>query len=83
MSLSVELKPDMEGALRREAELRGLAPEQLARDWIEDRISALPGEKPNHEEWVRRTREWSERHRDWPLLPDEAYERESLYPDRW
>jgi hypothetical protein len=83
MSLSVELAPDVEDALRKEAEVRGVEPEELARDWIEERVSPLPAQKPSHQEWVQRTRAWSERHRDWPLLPDEAYERGSFYPDRW
>lgn len=83
MSLSLELAPEVEEALRSEARRRGVKPEELASHWIAELASPTAVKSLEHEEWVRRTRAWSESHRHWPTLPDTAMERESFYEDRW
>ena len=84
MSVLVELAPEIEATLRAEADRSGVDPGEYAARLIEERlIFASQPAKLGHEEWIRRTRAWAESHRHWPLLPDEAYERESFYEDRW
>lgn len=83
MSLTIDLDPKTEAALRAEAERTGVRPEALAAQLIRERV-APSGEakRLSREEWLRRADAWAESHRDWPVLPAEAYERESFYQDR-
>lgn len=83
MSLTLDLDPRTEAALRAEAERSGVEPEQLAAQLIQERVaSAGDRERLTPEEWLRQADAWAESHRDWPVLPDEAYERESFYEGR-
>jgi hypothetical protein len=87
MSLTIELPEALEARLREEAGRRGLDTADLARQLIEQLLPE-PAVQYGYlqrtltpEEWIRQTREWSESHRDWPVLPPEAYERASFYED--
>ena len=84
MSLTLELPPDFEAALRQHAERNGVEPEALIEQAVREHLHPVSApSKLDHGDWVRRTREWAESHRHWPNLPQEAYERESFYEDRW
>lgn len=83
MSLTLELAPDVEQALRAEADRTGRKPEDLAAELIRDRYRVLPQRaKLSPEEWIREATAWIDSHREWPVLPDSAYDRESFYGER-
>lgn len=88
MSLTVELPEELAERLKEVASRRGIEPEEYALRLIEQQLPtgrSAPDQTwqtLGPEEWIRRTREWAESHRDWPVLPPEAFERESFYGDR-
>jgi hypothetical protein len=86
MTVTLNLPPEREEALRRRAEACGVTVEQLLDRYIEQlapskSIAHLQTENPA--EWIRQVRAWTESHdRTTPLLSDEDISRESIYPDR-
>lgn len=83
MSLTLDLAPEIEAALRDEAERSGRSPEELASEAVSNRFRGLtPRPKLTPEEWVQQATAWIEGHRRWPVLTDSAHERESFYGDR-
>jgi hypothetical protein len=88
MTLTIDLPPDLENRLEQEAGKRGLHPGEYARLLIEENLPHLEtvgGElwyTLTPEEWIREFEAWAESHRDWPVLPPEAYERASFYEGR-
>jgi hypothetical protein len=86
MTLTLELSPEREAALKAQAQARGMSVEewllQLA-DQLAPPTSIAHLQKTNPKEWMRQFRAWAESHdRTTPLLSDEAVSRESIYPDR-
>jgi hypothetical protein len=88
MTLTIQLEPETESRLEQEAAKHGVNASEYARLLIE---RSLPSERSATaslwetlapEEWIRQTREWIDTHRDWPVLPPEAYERASFYEGR-
>ncbi len=86
MTLTLELSPEREAALKARAQARGMSVEQWLLDLTELLVpstSIAHLQKANPEEWARQFHQWAESHdRTTPLLTDEAISRESLYPDR-
>jgi hypothetical protein len=86
MTLTLELSPEREAALKVQAQARGMSVEQWLLDLTEQlapSTSIAHLQKTNPEEWARQFHEWAESHdRTTPLLSDEAISRESIYPDR-
>jgi hypothetical protein len=88
MTLIIELTPELEQRLRREAAKFGMEADAYARALIEQQLPLLPPEGASRwetlspEEWIRETREWIETHRDWPVLPPGADDRASIYEGR-
>lgn len=87
MTLTIELAPEVEEQLRREAEQQGMASETYARQLLEERL--LPAQelpfwaRASREEWLQAFNEWMDSHdANLPPLPDEAYNRESFYGER-
>lgn len=81
MSISIELKPEVEEQLGREASAKGLSVEAYVEDLIERQVS-LPGEgAPNidMEEVDRVLDALSEGSEGRQAPPPEAYTRESIY----
>jgi hypothetical protein len=86
MTLTLELSPEREAALRAQAQARAMSVEQ----WLLELIDQLAPstsiahlQKTNPKEWARQFHDWAESHdRTTPLLSDEAISRESIYPDR-
>jgi hypothetical protein len=84
--MTIELKPELAARLREEADRRGVDAETLALESIENTVR--PPDKEfgylqrtlTPEEWSRSFAEWAAGN-DWPTLPPEAYERESIYSD--
>ncbi len=86
MTLTLELSPEQEAALKVQAEARGMSVEQ----WFLHLAGQLaPSTSIAHlqttdpDEWARQFHEWAGSHdRTTPLLSDESISRESIYPDR-
>ena len=86
MTLTLELSPEREAALKAQAQARGMSVEQWLLELAEQiapSTSIAHLQKTNPKEWARQFHEWAESHdRTTPLLSDEAISRESIYPDR-
>jgi len=86
MTLTLELSPEREAALKAQAQARGMSIEEWLLDLAEQlapSTSIAHLQKTNPKEWARQFHEWAESHdRTTPLLSDEAISRESIYPDR-
>ena len=86
MSLTLELPPEREAALKAQAEARGMSLEQWLLNLTEQlapSASIAHLQKTDPKEWARQFHEWAESHdRNTPLLSDAAISRESIYPDR-
>ena len=86
MTLTIELSPEREAALKAQAQARGMSVEQWLLELAEQlapSTSIAHLQKTNPKEWARQFHDWAESHdRTTPLLSDEAISRESIYPDR-
>ena len=86
MTLTLELPPEREAALKAQAQARGMSVEQWLLDLIEQlapSTSIAHLQKTNPKEWARQFHEWAESHdRTTTLLSDESISRDSIYPDR-
>ncbi len=86
MTLTLELSPERETALKAQAQARGMSVEewllQLA-DQLAPPASIAYLQKTDPQEWLRQFRAWAGGHdRTTPSLSDEAVSRESIYSDR-
>jgi len=84
MTITLELSPDLEAKVNRNAEQNGMRLEDYVRQLIEN--APPPQEKSLMEtlspaEFAIALREWSESHTHWAPLSDEAISRESIYGD--
>lgn len=86
MALTIDLAPEVEERLQREAEKQGLSADAYAQQLIE-RSLPIEEREPlwetlSPEEWKRQFRAWAASHdATRPPLPPEAYERASFYGD--
>jgi len=87
MTLTLELPPEREAALKEQAKARGMSLEQWLLDLTEQLApsgSIAHLQRTNPKEWARQFRAWAESHDpNLPVLSDEAMSRESIYPDRF
>jgi predicted DNA-binding protein len=91
MTVTIELKPEIEKRLAKEADKKGLPIETFIEVFIEENLEeAEEKEKPFHEtasreEWIAEFDKWIESHKDrgLPYLSDEATRRENIYEDRF
>jgi len=92
MTVTIELKPEIEKRLAEKARQNNLKIETYLEVFIEesfnDKTNSLTEEKekPFHEtatkeEWSAEFHRWLDSHKDknYPVLPDEAYSRENIY----
>lgn len=92
MTVTIELKPEIEKRLAERAKQNGLKIETYLEVFIEEnldeKVESETGEKekPFHEtatkeEWLAEFDRWIDSHKDkdYPILPDEAYSRENIY----
>jgi tetrahydromethanopterin S-methyltransferase subunit B len=85
MTLTIDIPPELEDRLQEEAGRRGVAAEELARTFLEERL-LFPAGDPLWErlaDWEQAFDEFiasQDPHR--PPLPDEALSRESFYGER-
>ena len=86
MNLTIQLPDEHAAALKAQAEAQGLTIER----WLEklagqqlQPASIAHLQEANPKEWARRFRDWAETHDpNTPVLPDDAMNRASIYPDR-
>lgn len=92
MTVTIELKPEIEKRLAKEADKKGLPIETFIEVFIEENLEEEKEEKEKpfyetatKEEWLAEFRKWIDSHKDkdYPVLPDEAYDRENIYEDRF
>jgi hypothetical protein len=85
MTLTLELSPEREAALKAQAQARGMSIEQWLVDLTEQlapSTSIAHLQKTNPKEWARHFDAWVNSHDpNTPVLSDEAMSRESIYPD--
>jgi hypothetical protein len=86
MTVTFELSPEREAALKAQAQARGLTLEvwlmELA-DQHTAEVSIAHLQRTDPQEWARRFDTWVNSHDpNAPVLSDEAMSRESIYPDR-
>ena len=89
MTVTIELKPEIEKRLAEEAKQNGLPIETFIEVFIEDKLEEVkdnPKEKlfyetATTEEWLAEFHRWLDSHKDknYPVLPAEAYSRENIY----
>jgi hypothetical protein len=86
MTVTIDLTPDQEAAIRQQAEAQGITVEQ----WVRGAVDAsVPVSPPAHlqdadpKEWFRQLKESVYSHPGAGHgLPDEAFSRESIYDER-
>ena len=75
MTVTLELPPETEAALKAQAQARGLSIERWLLELCEQHVqpgSIAHQQKTNPKEWMRQFRAWAEGHdRTTPLLSDE------------
>lgn len=85
MSVTLELPPEREAALKEQAQARGMSLEQWLLDLTEQFApsgSIAHLQRTNPREWARQFQAWADSHDpNLPVLSDEAMSRESIYPD--
>jgi hypothetical protein len=83
MSVTLNLRPDVEAALVAQARTAGLSVEDYLQRVVEERVDRSQSQRRlTPPEWGRRFEEWADSFPHAPLVPDEALSREDLYPDR-
>lgn len=87
MTVTLQLSPEQEAALKAQADVHGMSVEEWLLQIADQHAKAHPAslahlQKSDPKEWARRFHEWAEGHdRSTPLLSDDAISRESIYPD--
>ncbi len=83
MSVTIELKPEIEKRLAERARQKNLKIETYLEVFIKDNLKDEPektSETKSSEEWIAKLKKWSESHdRTTPFLSDEATRRENIY----
>ncbi len=86
MTLTLELSPEREAALKAQAQVRGMTVEEWLLELTKQPRPAVARslqEELTPEEWVRQFDAWVDGHdRTTPPLSDDAISRENIYADR-
>ena len=83
MTLTIDLSPEREAALKAQAAARGLTVEQWLLQLAEQSGSIPALKQEAQDTWEKEFADWVNSDPDTPPLSDEAISRASLYPDRW
>ncbi len=95
MTVTIELKPETEKRLAKEADKKGLPIETFIEVFIEDNLEETEiseqekkksfSETATTDEWLAEFHKWlnSRKDRGAPYLSDEALRRENIYEDRF
>lgn len=95
MTVTIDLKPEIEKRLAKKADEKGLPIETFIEVFIEDKLEEAENSPPEKEksfsetatteEWLAEFHKWLDSHKDRgkPYLSDEALRRENIYEDRF
>jgi len=85
MTVTLELSPEREAALKAQAQARGLMVEEWLMELAGEHAppeSIAHLQRSNPREWARQFDEWVNSHDpNLPVLSEQAMSRESIYPD--
>ena len=81
MTVTLELKPEVEHALMVQAQAQGLALEAYLQSIVEDAAHASPPAKRDVVQFRAALDRLAQMGRDLPHLPSSAFSRESIYQD--
>jgi hypothetical protein len=82
MTVTLNLKPELEAGLLAQAQASGMSVEEYVLSVVEGVVFATAPIKLSPEERAKAFEAWSANHRLSPPLSDEAVSRESMYGDR-
>lgn len=80
--MSLNLNPDIEARLNALAQASGVSIEEFLQHVVEERSAMLTKRMPP-DEWVAQFEQWADSFPPSLAIPDEALNRENLYPDSW
>ena len=88
MTITLDLKPEVEAELKAQAQAAGLSLAQFLSRELEAIAPAVPAQSPEtpaaaSDQWEKELDEWLDSFPQHPVLSDEALKRENWYPDRW
>ena len=91
MTVTIQLKPEIERRLAEKAKQNGLPMETFIEVFIEDSLEEKtkdnfsPPEKLTKEEWREEFKKWTDSHKgkNYPTISDEDLRRENMYEDRF
>jgi len=81
MSIIINIKPEAQAELTRQAAAHGVQPEDYAAALLEDAVHTGAAKKLTPDQLDRTLQELAQYTHKIPLLPDEAFTREGLYQD--
>jgi hypothetical protein len=80
VTITVDIRPEVQAELARQAAAQGRAVEAYAASLLEEAVH-LPASRLNQDRLENTLREMAQFSHKIPALPDEAFTRESLYRD--
>jgi hypothetical protein len=81
MTITLQLKPEVEECLRAQARARGLSPENYLASFIESQLLIPELPSATLEEFDAALESFADDSDDMPVLPPEALTREAIYGD--
>jgi hypothetical protein len=81
MSIIINIKPEAQAELTRQAAAHGVQPEDYAATLLEEAVHMGEAKKLTTDQLDRTLQELTQFSAKIPLLPDEAFTREGLYQD--
>jgi hypothetical protein len=81
MSIIINIKPEAQAELTRQAAAHGAQPEDYAAALLEEAVNGATPKTLTTDQLDRTLRELAQFSHKIPLLPDEAFSREGLYQD--
>ena len=88
MTITLDLKPEVEADLMAQAQAAGLSLAQFLSRELEAIAPVVPAQVPapptdGSDQWEKELDEWLDSFPQHPVLQEEARKRENWYPDRW
>ena len=88
MTITLDLKPEVEADLMAQAQAAGLSLAQFLSRELEAIAPSAPVQLPaaltdGSDQWEKELDEWLDSFPQHPVLHEEAFKRENWYPDRW
>ena len=81
MAITINIRPEAEAELTRQATAHGVQPEDYAATLLEEAVHMGAAKKLTIDQFDRTLQELAQFSDKIPLLPDEAFGREGLYQD--